>query len=75
MSSNFGLMGPPTVEYAAVERLKNPYRLIMGKICLHFFSAVFGRILIIFAGNDNIHVSVDEFEIRPDQTTGLHGNR
>ena len=30
-SSNFGLIGPPTAELAALERLKNPHRLIMGK--------------------------------------------
>ena len=27
------------------------------------------------AGNDNIHKSLDEFEIQPDPTTGFHGNR
>ena len=30
-SSNFGLIGPPTVKLAALEHLKNPHRLIMGK--------------------------------------------
>ena len=31
-SSNFSLIGPPTAELAALERLeKNPHRLIMGK--------------------------------------------
>ena len=29
----------------------------------------------MFAGNDNIHESLDEFQIRPDPTTGFHGNR
>ena len=29
----------------------------------------------MFAGNDNIHESLDEFEIRTDPTTGFHGNR
>ena len=47
----------------------------MGKGCLHFFSAVLDRILFILAGNDNIHKSLDEFEIQPDSTTGFHGNR
>ena len=32
-------------------------------------------ILFIFAGNDDMHKSLDEFEIRPDATTGFHGNR
>ena len=31
--------------------------------------------LIIFSGNDNIHESLDEFEIRPETTNGFHGNR
>ena len=47
----------------------------MGKRCLHFFSAFLDRILFILAGNDNIHESLDEFEIRPDPTAGFNGNR
>ena len=47
----------------------------MGKGCLHFFSAVLDWILFILAGNDNIHESLDEFEIWLDLTTGFHGNR
>ena len=43
----------------------------MGKRYLHFFSAV----LFILAGNDNIHESLDEFEIRLDPTTGFHGKK
>ena len=64
-SSNFGLIGPPTAELAALEK----------KGCLHFFLAVLDRILFILAGNDNIHKSLDEFEIQADSTTGFHGNR
>ena len=29
----------------------------------------------MITGNDDIHKSLDEFEIRPDPTTGFHGNR
>ena len=47
----------------------------MGKGCLHFFSAVFDRILFILAVNDNIHESLDEFEIWLDLTTSFLGNR
>ena len=47
----------------------------MGKGCLHFFSAVLDRILFILAVYDNIHESLDEFEIWLDLTTGFHGNR
>ena len=62
-------------ELAALECLKNPHRLILGKGCLHFFSAVLDRILFKLAGNDNIHESLDQFEIWLDLTTGFHGNR
>ena len=47
----------------------------MRKQCLQFFSAVLDLILFPLAGNDNIHESLDEFEIRPDPNTGFHGNR
>ena len=46
-----------------------------GKGCLHFFSAVLDQILFILAGKDNIHESLDEFEVWLDLTTGFHGNR
>ena len=51
-SLNFSLIGQRTAELAALERLKNPHRLIMRKQFLHFFSAVLDLILFIFAGND-----------------------
>ena len=73
-SSNFGLIGPPTAELAALESLKNPHRLLMEKLCFHFFSAVLNLILFILAGNDNIHESLDKFEIRLDPNTGFHSN-
>ena len=47
----------------------------MGKLCLHFFSAVLNLILFILAGYDNIHESLGEFEIRLDPNAGFHGNR
>ena len=46
----------------------------MRKQCIHFFSAVLDLILFILAGNDNIHESLDWFEICLDMTTGFHGN-
>ena len=33
------------------------------------FSAVFYPILFILAGNDDMHESLEEFEIQPDPTT------
>ena len=44
-------------------------RVIMEKQCCPFFSAVFYPILFILAGNDDMHESLEEFEIRVDQTT------
>ena len=73
-SLNFSLIGPQTAELAALERLKNPHRLIMRKQCLHFLSAVLDLILFILAGNNNTHESLDGFEICLELTTGFHGN-
>ena len=44
-------------------------RAMMKKQCFHFFSAVFHPFLFILAGNDDMHESSDEFEVRPDWTT------
>ena len=43
-------------------------RVIMGKMVLPLFSAVFHATLFILAGNDGMHESSEEFEIRPDPT-------
>ena len=75
MSSKFGEIRPCTVELAALEHLKKIHRLIMEKMIHHIFSAIFHLILFILAGNEDMHRSLDEFEIRPDPTTGFHGNR
>ena len=47
----------------------------MGKMMSPLVSAILDRILFIFAGNDNVHESLDVFEIQPDPTSGFHGNR
>ena len=76
MSSKFGRIRPRTTELAALERMKkNPIDLKWIKRCHHIFCAIFNWILFIFAGNEDMHKSLDEFEIRPDATTGFHGNR
>ena len=49
-SSNFGQIGPLTLELAALERLKISHSLIMGKWCLHASSFIFDRIIIKVAG-------------------------
>ena len=61
-SSNFGQMGPLTMELAALERLKNSHRLTMGKWCLHASSFIFDRIIMKVAGNQDRHRSSDEFD-------------
>ena len=66
MSSKFGRIQPQTTELAAVERMKKSHRLIMGKTMSSHFSAIFNGILFIFAGNEDMHKSLDELEIRPD---------
>ena len=45
------------------------YRVIMGKTASSRFLDCFDRILFILAGNDDMHESLDEFEIWPDSTT------
>ena len=68
-SSKYSLIGPLTAELAALERLKKSPITNNGKNGL----AVLDRIHFILAGNDDIHESLDEFEIWPDPTTGFHG--
>ena len=69
MSSKFGWIRPQTTELVALERMKKIPR------CHHIFSTIFNWILFIFAGNEDMHKSLNEFEIWPDLITGFHGNR
>ena len=75
MSSKFGETRPWTTELAALERLKKSNILIIEKMMSSYFSAIFHTTLFILAGNEDMHKSLYEFEIRPDPTTGFHGNR
>ena len=43
------------------------HRVIKSEKVLLLFS-FFDRMLFMLAGNDNVHKSLDEFEIRPDPT-------
>ena len=47
----------------------------MGKTMSSHFLRYFDWILFIFAGNEDMYKSLNVFEIRPDATTGFHGNR
>ena len=68
-SSNFGQIGSLTTEFAALERLKNSHRLIMGKWCLHANSFIFYRIIFKVASYQDRHKSSVEFDFGPNQTT------
>ena len=57
MSSNVGQIRPLTVELAALERLKDSHRLIMGKRCLHASTFIFYRIIIKVAGNQDRRIA------------------
>ena len=60
MSSKFGQMRP-LVSMATD-------RVTVGKRCHHIFLNVSDRIHFIFAGNDDIHKSLNEFRIWRDPT-------
>ena len=63
MSSKFGKIRPWTMELAALGHLKkNPIDIMERMRSSHF-------LLFILTGNDDIHKSLDEFEIRPGPTT------
>ena len=65
-SWKFGQIRLLTAELAALERLKkSPLAYNGEKWCCHFFSDILNQILFILAGHDDIHKSLDEFEIRP----------
>ena len=68
-SSNFGQIGPLTMELAALEHLKISHRLIMGKWCLNASSFIFDRIIIKVAGNQDGHKSSVKFDFGPNQST------
>ena len=76
MGSKFGRIRPLTTELAALEHMKKKsHRLIMDKTMSSHFLRYFNWILFIFAGNEDMYKSLDKFAIRPDATTGFHGNR
>ena len=55
------------MELSALECLKIPHRLIMGKmVSAHFLGC--GAILLILAGNEDIYKNLIEFQFRPDPT-------
>ena len=67
-SEEFEFLPDPTTDcgVSCPERLKNPHRLIMENWCCHVYSAMLDQISFILPASDDIHKSLDEFEIRPD---------
>ena len=62
--------GPDQVRTPVSMATDSPHRVIMEKnIVAIFFSAVFHPILFILVDNDDMHESLEEFEIQPDPTT------
>ena len=75
MSLKYCRIRPRTTELAALECMKkkktyNEYNDIITLSPLYF-----NGILFIFAGNEDMHKSLDKFEIRPNATNGFHCNR
>ena len=75
MSSKFGRVRPQTMELADLERIKKIPYTYNGENDDITFSRLFYWILFICARNEDMRKSLNEFEIRPDTTTGFHGNR
>ena len=56
------MIRPRTAELAALERLKNFHRLIMGENLVSTLApSFFDRIFFILAGNEDNHKSLDKF--------------
>ena len=76
MSSKFGRIRPRTTELAALERMKKiPYTYNGENNVITFSQLVLIGSFFIFQGNEDMHKSLNEFEIWPDATIGFHGNR
>ena len=63
--SKFDQIRPLTAVLAALSVWKTPHLLIMGKTVLPSLSTFLDQIILILAGNDDTHKSLDEFEIQP----------
>ena len=61
--------GPDRIRTLVSMATDSPHRVIMGKTASSRFLNVFDRILFNLAGKDDMHESVDDFEIWPDSTT------
>ena len=64
-SSNFGQLGPLTMQLAALEVKKISHRLKMRKWCLHASSFIFDRLIIKVASNQDRHKISGKFDFGP----------
>ena len=58
--------GPDRIRTLVSMATDSSHRVIMGKTVLSHFLGFFHTILFILAGNDDMHESSEEFEIRRD---------
>ena len=68
MSSKFSQMRPLVSMATDRVTVGKTVGLCWEKRCYHIFSKVFDRIHFILAGNDDIHKSLNEYEIWRDPT-------
>ena len=69
-SSKFGQIGPRTAELAALAHLeKSPLTYNGRKLVNNLVPSFLIRSSSFFAGNEDMHESLDEFKFRPDNTT------
>ena len=68
-SSKFGQMGPRTAELAALECLEKSPLTYNGRNLVNTSSFIFDSIILILAGNEDMHESLGEFKFRPDTDT------
>ena len=69
MSYKFDQILPLTTEWAAIDCLKIDASMSKHR-CLHFFSVAIDPMLFKLAGIEDTHHILDEFEFRPNQTSG-----
>ena len=64
--------GPNRIRTLVSMATDSSHRVIMGKTASSRFLKVFNWILVIFAGNDDMHMSLKDFEIQPYPTTDCY---
>ena len=69
-SSKFGQIGPRTAELAALKRLEKSPQTYNGRNLVNTLApSIFKSIILILAGIEDMHESLDEFKFRPETDT------